>query len=191
VSVLVCEHVGYGRSDGTPALENDIANGAAWFDVVAARPEVRREAIIAHGFSLGGAFASQLAARRPVAGLVLESTFASLPSMGRRMGVWLYLGGERLDTGRVLRELPATTPVLLTHGRGDTVIPVEEGRKLASLRPGAVYAEGDYPHIPWAQNEPEHAMLRRLLAVALGGAGRGMETALASPAGGSAPRLFT
>ena len=187
VSVLVCEHVGYGRSDGRPALENDIANGAAWFDVVAARPEVRRDAIIAHGFSLGGAFAAQLAARRSVAGLVLESTFASLPSMGRRMGVWLYFGGERLDTGRVLRELPATTSVLLTHGRGDTVIPVGEGRKLASARPGAIFAEGDYPHVPWAQNEPGHAMLRQFLAVSLGGAGRGTETALASPAGGSAP----
>jgi len=163
VSVLVCEHIGYGRSDGVPALENDLANGAAWFDLVAARPEVRRDAIVAHGFSLGGAFAAQLAARRPVAGLVLESTFSSLPSMARRMGVWLYLGGERLDTARVLRELAPEVPVLVTHGRGDVVIPVEEGRKLARARPGARYVEGDYPHIPWAQNEPEQVLLRDLL----------------------------
>lgn len=166
VSVLVCEHVGYGRSDGRPGLDNDIANGAAWFDRVAALPEVKRGAIIAHGFSLGGAFAAQLAARRPIGGLVLESTFSSLPSMARRMGVWLYLGGEGMDSARVLRELPPSTPVLITHGRGDTVIPVSEGRKLAAIRPSARYAEGDYPHVPWAQNEPGHALLLELLAKA-------------------------
>lgn len=167
VSVLVCEHVGYGRSDGVPALANDLANGAAWFDRVAARSEVRRGAILAHGFSLGGAFAAQLAARRPVAGLVLESTFSSLPSMARRMGVWLYFGSERMDTVRVLRELDPPTPVLIVHGRGDTVIPVAEGRKLAAARPGGRYEEGDYPHVPWAQNEPGHALLRALLAQAV------------------------
>ena len=196
VSVLVCEHVGYGRSDGTPALENDIANGAAWFDVVSARPEVLREAVLAHGFSLGGAFAAQLAARRPVAGLVLESTFSSLPSMARRLGVWLYFGGERMDTEQVLRGLPAEVPVLITHGRGDDVIPVGQGRLLAAACPAARYVEGDYPHVPWAQNEPEHALLREFLAKALAGsapplafsgAGPAPETALASPVPGSAP----
>jgi Dipeptidyl aminopeptidases/acylaminoacyl-peptidases len=196
VSVLVCEHVGYGRSDGVPALENDIENGAAWFDIVAKRPDVRGDAIFAHGFSLGGAFAAQLAARRPVAGLVLESTFSSLPSMARRLGVWLYFGGERMDTARVLRELPAEVPVLLTHGRNDSVIPVAEGRKHAAARPGARYVEGDYPHVPWAQNEPGRELLHEFLARILrdDAAGFGSraasgrtETALASPAPGSAP----
>ena len=166
LSVLVCEHVGYGRSDGTPALENDLANGVAWYDLVAKRPEVRRDKILAHGFSLGGSFAAQLAARRPVAGLVLESTFSSLPSMARRMGVWLYFGGERMDSARVLRELDPAVPVLVTHGRGDTVIPVAEGRKLAAARPGARYVEGDYPHVPWAQNEPGQVLLRDFLQAA-------------------------
>lgn len=187
VSVLLCEHVGYGRSDGVPALENDIANGVAWHDLLAARPEVRSGGIFAHGFSLGGAFAAQLAARRPVAGLVLESTFSSLPSMGRRMGVWLYFAGERMDTEKVLRELPAETPVLLTHGMLDTVIPPDEGRKLAAARPGARYVEGDYPHIPWAQDEPGHGLLREFLAGLPGGASEGSDNALASTISVSAP----
>lgn len=164
VSVLLVEHVGYGRSDGTPKLEADLANVAAWYDRVAARPEVRPDKIMAHGFSFGGAFAAQLAARRPLAGLVLEGTFSSLPSMARRMGVWLYFGGERMDTARVLRELAPRVPVLLTHGRNDDVIPMAEGRKLAAARPQARYEEGDYPHIPWVQNEPGLGLLRAFLA---------------------------
>ena len=200
VSVLLCEHTGYGRSDGTPGLEKDLAHAGQWFDRVAARPEVRKDLILAHGFSLGGAFAAQLAARRPLGGLVLESTFCSLPSMARRMGVWLYFGGERLDTARVLRELDPAVPVLLTHGRSDDVIPVEQGRGLAASRPGARYSEGDYPHIPWAQDEPGHTLLRDLLAAAraradaaAGGpapaalAKAGADNTLASAAPGSAP----
>lgn len=204
VSVLLCEHVGYGRSDGTPSLEADIANGSAWFDRLVARPEVRRELILAHGFSLGGAFAAQLAARRPVGGLVLEGTFSSLPAMARGMGVYIYFPKERLDTARVLRELAADVPVLLTHGTADRVIPVAEGRKLAAARPGARYHEGSFPHIPWAQDEPGHGLLRAFLAEArvragltpadpvLGsdGAtrpGQGVDSALASPAAASAP----
>lgn len=167
VSVLLIEHAGYGRSDGTPDLAADLANAAAWHDRLAARPEVRADKILAHGFSFGGAFAAQLAARRPLAGLVLESTFSSLPSMGRRMGVWLYFGGERMDTARVLRELAPNVPVLLTHGRSDEVIPIAEGRKLAAARPQARYEEGDYPHIPWAQNEPGHDLLKSFLLAAL------------------------
>jgi uncharacterized protein len=173
VSVLLCEHVGYGRSAGRPALENDIENAAAWFDVLAARPEVLPETVIAHGFSLGASFAAQLAARRPVAGLVLESTFSSLPSMARRLRVWLYFAGERLDTAAVLRDLEPELPVLITHGRRDGVIPVEEGRRLARVRPGARYVEGDFPHVPWAQSEPDSVLLREFLAEILARAGQG------------------
>ena len=204
VSVLLCEHVGYGRSDGTPSLEADIANGAAWFDRLAARPEVRRELILSHGFSLGGAFAAQLAARRPVGGLVVEGTCSSLPAMARGMGVYVYFPRERLDTARVLRELPEGVPVLITHGRADRTIPVSEGRKLAAARPSATYHEGDFPHFPWAQDEPDHGLLRAFLAETRAPAGLapaetrpaptaepppepGADSALASPAAASAP----
>lgn len=187
VSVLLCEHVGYGRSDGTPSLEADIANGAAWFDRLAERPEVRRELILAHGFSLGGAFAAQLAARRPVGGLVLESTFSSLPSMARGMGVHIYFPRERLDTARVLRELPTDVPVLITHGSADRVIPVEEGRKLAAARPGARYHEGKFPHIPWAQDESGNGLLRTFLVEARARAGLAPAEPAPVPAGASRP----
>ncbi|TAG29235.1 MAG: alpha/beta hydrolase [Verrucomicrobia bacterium] len=164
VSVLLCEHTGYGRSGGLPSLEADISNAVAWFDRVAARPDVRVDAILAHGFSLGGAFAAQLAARRPVAGLALESTFSNLPSMARGMNVWIYFPRERLDTLRILGELPEALPVLITHGRQDRVIPVTQGRALAAARPEARYVEGDFPHVPWAQDEPGQMLLSELLA---------------------------
>lgn len=191
-SVLLCEHAGYGRGEGRPSIAQDVANAAAWHDLVAARPEVKRGAVIAHGFSFGGALAAQLAAQRPVAGLILESTFSSLPSMARGMGVWLYLDPERLDSARALRELDPGVPVLITHGTSDAVISIAEGRALADARPGARYHEDSYPHIPWAQDEPGHGLLRELLAAALVRAGTaGADNALASAAPGSARSSLT
>lgn len=181
VSVLLCEHVGYGRSGGAPGLAHDIANAVAWYERLVARPEVRGDAVLVHGFSLGGAFAAQLAARKPVAGVVLESTFASLPHMARRLGVGIYFPRERMDTERVLRELDPGVPVLLTHGRSDDVIPVAQGRRLVAVRQSAKYVEGDYPHVPWAQNEPGHPSLRALLADTLAAARARADKGLASP----------
>ncbi|RRJ97724.1 alpha/beta fold hydrolase [Opitutaceae bacterium TAV4] len=171
VSVLMVEYRGYGRSDGNPSADNVIEDSLRWYDRVVARPEVRAGAILAHGYSLGGAFAAQLAARRPVAGVVLESTFASVPRMARAYGVWVYFPSEALDGVRVLRELPSQVPVLITHGILDRVVPVAEGRVLAAARKavGAVmYHEDNYPHGPGAQDEPGHGLLRRLLAEAVG-----------------------
>jgi alpha-beta hydrolase superfamily lysophospholipase len=195
VSVLLCEHAGYGRSGGVSSVEQDIANAVAWHDRLSLRPDVRAGSILTHGFSFGGALAAQVAARRPVAGVILESTFSSLPSMARRMGVWIYLGGEALDTAKILRELDPAVPVLIAHGTSDAVIPVAEGRRLAAARPTASFEESSYPHTPWAQDEPGHRMLRALLARALAkngekpspARGEAPDITLASPAPDSAP----
>lgn len=180
-SVLLCEHVGYGRSAGTPRLESDIGVATAAFDQLAARSDVRADLILVHGFSLRAAFAAQLAARRPVGAVVLESGFSSLPSMARDLGVWLYFPRERMDTAKVLRDLDPGVPVVLTHGRLDTVVPVAQGRQLAAARPTARYVEGNFPHIPWAQDEPGHVLLRELLAAAQSRAARSGDTRGGSP----------
>ena len=163
ISVLLVEYRGYGRSGGEPGVDEISADAVAWFDRLKARPEVKTEAVMAHGFSLGSAFAAQLAAVRPVAALMLESPFTSLPAMGRRQGVYLYFSGERLATDDVLRALPAGVPVLITHQKNDPIIPVGEGRKLAALRPDATYAEGEGDHFPFALMQPGHTLLRQFL----------------------------
>ncbi len=164
VSVLLVEYRGYGRSGGEPDVDEIRADAAVWFDRLAVQPEVKPDAILAYGFSLGSAFAAQLAEARPVAALMLESPFTSLPAMGRRQGVYLYLSSERLATDEVLRALPAGVPVLITHQQNDPVIPVSEGRKLAALRPDAMYVEGGSEHFPFALMQPGHTLLKQFLS---------------------------
>lgn len=179
--VLLVEYRGYGRSDGAPGIDACRADSDEWFDRLAVEPGVRRDAILAHGFSLGGVFAAELAARRPVAGLALEGTVASLRRAALDRRIALLFTRERFDAAAVLRALDPSVPVLLTHGARDGVVPFHHHALLARARPGATAATGDHGHHPLAVwDRPE--LLRNLLAAAVARA----DNALASPPVGSA-----
>ncbi len=161
-SVLLAEYRGYGRSDGEPGVAVGESDSREWFDRVAARPEVWREVILAHGFSLGGIFAAELAGERPVAGLALEGTVASLREAARDRGIWILFTRERFDATAVLRRLDARVPVLLTHGRRDDVVGFRHHGLLAAARPSARAVAGDHDHYPLStQERPD--LLRELL----------------------------
>jgi alpha-beta hydrolase superfamily lysophospholipase len=165
VGVLLVEYRGYGRSDGVPGVTTCKADSVEWYDRLAATPGVAKELILAHGFSLGGVFAAELAGVRPVAGLALEGTVASLREAARDRYVWILLTRERFDAEAVLRALPAEVPVLLTHGRADYVVPFRHHGLLVAARPGATAVDGDYDHFPLTtQRRPE--LLQDLLAAA-------------------------
>lgn len=167
-NVLLVEYRGYGRSDGEPGVTGCKGDSLEWFDRVAARPEVRRDAILAHGFSLGGIFAAELATERPVAGLALEGTVASLREAAHDRYVWILFTRERFDATAVLRRLDPGVPVLLTHGRRDKVVLFRHHGLLVAARPSARAVAGDHDHYPLTtQERPD--LLRELLARALAG----------------------
>lgn len=185
-NVLLVEYRGYGRSEGAPGIAACAADSLEWFDLVAATPGVRADAILAHGFSLGGVFAAELAGERPVAGLVLEGTVASMRAAARDRGIWLLLTRERFDAEAVLRKLPPNVPVVLTHGTNDGVVPYRHLGLLAAARPGAILADGAHGHYPLTtQERPD--LLRDLLAEVNSRPADASDNALASPVSGSAP----
>ncbi len=184
-SVLLVEYRGYGRSEGTPSINACRDDAVEWFDLVAAHPVVRGDLVLAHGVSLGGVFATELAALRPVAGLALEGTVASLRQAARDRSIWVLLTHERFDAETILRELDPTVPVLITHGRKDDIVPFHHFERLAAARPGAVAVAGDGSHIPLATWDRSD-LLRDLLAAARARAARA-DNALASPPAVSAP----
>lgn len=142
--VLLVEYPGYGRSDGKPSEKSITAAIIAAFDwaVKDARVDARR--VVAHGRSMGGGAAAQLAKQRPIAALILESTYASLADMVRAHGVPDFLVVNRFDTATVLRDFRA--PVLIIHGRGDEVIPFVHARRLAESAPHARFVALDCRH---------------------------------------------
>lgn len=166
VHVLLAEYRGYGRSEGAPGIRSCIEDALEWYDRVAAEPGVNRKVILTHGFSLGGVFAAELAARRPVDGVILEGTVASLRDAAWDRRIGLVLTRERFDVKAALRGLGPGIPVVLTHGSDDGVVPFRHLALLAQARPQARVVMGDHDHYPLStQRRPD--LLRDLVAEAL------------------------
>lgn len=126
-SVLAYDYSGYGLSTGRPSERAAYADAEAAYDYLA-RAGVAPERIILHGRSLGGAVAADLAARRPAAGLVLESTFTSAFRVVRPYPILPF------DRFRTEAKLPRVrTPVLVIHGTDDEVIGFWHGQRLYAL----------------------------------------------------------
>lgn len=133
---VLFDYSGYGGNEGRPSEKEVYRDGLAAYDHVAA-DGVPAERIVLYGESLGGAVALAVAAERPVAGVVVQSGFASGSSMALRLYPWLPLTallarGSFRNVDR-LREIDA--PLLLVHGRRDRIIPFAEGRRLEQAAP--------------------------------------------------------
>lgn len=142
--VLLVEYPGYGRSRGRPSEGNITATLLAAYDLMARDPRVDATRIVGYGRSLGGGAIAQLAARRPMAALVLESTFTSLADIVRGFGIPDWLIVNRFDTRAALAHYPG--PVLLLHGTRDVNIPVAHAHGLQRALPAATLRLLDCGH---------------------------------------------
>ena len=136
MNVLLFDYRGYGASEGRASEAGTYRDAeTAWRHVVEQRGVAPGEIII-HGRSLGGAVAAELAERHPPRALILESTFTSVPDVGRGMFPWLpvrLLARLRYDTlERIVR---IRCPKLIIHSRDDGLIPFEHGQHLFEAAP--------------------------------------------------------
>jgi fermentation-respiration switch protein FrsA (DUF1100 family) len=129
VGALLVEYPGYGRSGGTPSQTSIATAIVAAYDFVIAQPGVDRDAVVAHGRSLGGGAACLLATLRPISALVLESTFTSVRAMANRLEFPGSIVVDPFDNLEAVKTLDI--PVLVLHGERDTLIPVSHGETLA------------------------------------------------------------
>ena len=129
VNVFAFDYRGYGRSEGRPSERGTYDDAGSAYDWLRARGFAERN-IIALGESLGGGIASELALRKTVGGLVLQSSFTSIPDLGAELFPWLpvrLVGTIQYDTRNKLAKIKV--PVLILHSRNDTIIPFHHGEK--------------------------------------------------------------
>lgn len=144
LSVLMVEYRGYGRSAGQPgqaALREDLLH---FWPLVTNRPEVDRRRVVLHGRSLGGGVAADLSRQVPAAGLILESTFYNTAAVAHE-----YLAPGFLCRNSFRTDLAVAAfdgPVLLLHGRRDSILPIRHARNLARLSPRIQLIEYDRDH---------------------------------------------
>lgn len=129
--VLLVEYPGYDGAPGTPSQASIDALWLAAYDWLARQPGVDPRRIVALGRSLGSGPTSALAARRPLAAVVLQSAFASTDRFAHERLLPGFLVRDRWDNVAALRAFGG--PVFASHGRDDVVIPPTHGEALAAL----------------------------------------------------------
>ncbi len=131
-SVLVLDYRGYGRSEGSPSEKGVLIDGRAARAWLAQRAGVSERDIVLWGESLGGGVAVDMAAKDGARGLILESTFTSLPDVAAFHYRWLpvrWVMRSRLDSLSQIGQYHG--PLLCSHGDADEIIPY-------AIRPAAV-----------------------------------------------------
>jgi len=152
-AVLLVEYPGYGRSAGSPSEGSIRETVAAAYDFARGQHDLDPDRIIAYGRSLGGGAACLLAGERPVAALVLQSTFTSVRALAPRFLAPGFLVRDPFDNLASLSRYSG--PVLVLHGEADEVIPLEQGRALARAGAKAAFLSLRCGHNdcvePWPQ----------------------------------------
>lgn len=127
---VVFDYRGYGKSEGVPSEPGLVKDAVAMRQHLVDRG-VAPGSIVLYGESLGGGVATAVAANDPPAGLVLMSTFTSVPDMAAGLYPFLpvrLLSRNRFDNLERLRTLPV--PKLIMHSPDDDIIPFAHGRRL-------------------------------------------------------------
>ena len=139
--VVVAGYRGYGRSEGKPSEEGLYADArAAWGYVTVDRGVVPGRVVV-FGKSLGGGVAVNLASETDPAGLIVESSFTSIPDMAARHYPFVPKFVIRTRMESLAKIGGIGCPLLVIHSRADEVVPFELGRKLfeAAAEPKTFY----------------------------------------------------
>jgi fermentation-respiration switch protein FrsA (DUF1100 family) len=131
LNVFIIDYRGYGASEGRSNEAGTYLDAeAAWRYLVEDR-HFEPGQIIIFGRSLGGAVAAWLAIEHTPKGLILESTFTSVPDMAARQFPFLPVRLlARIQYNTIDRLPQIHVPVLITHSPDDRVIPYSHGQRL-------------------------------------------------------------
>ncbi len=140
-AVIGFDYRGYGASTGGPTTTSGaIRDMDSVYQYAVHTLGVQPSRLVLYGRSVGGGPATDLAARLPIGGLALESTFTSAFVVMTRVPLLPF---DRFPNLRHIRQVHV--PVLVIHGTADAVIPVSHGRRLydaASNPKQALWVEG-------------------------------------------------
>lgn len=130
VTAMGFDYRGYGRSEGTPSEAGVLADARAARTWLAQRAGIPENQIVLMGRSLGGAVAVDLATDG-TRGLILESTFTSMPDVGHATMPWLPVRTLMQTQFNSLAKIGSYHgPLLQSHGTADRLIPYAMGRQL-------------------------------------------------------------
>lgn len=131
LQVFIYDYRGYGRSGGRPSEAGLYQDGLAAYDYLVERKKILPDRIIPFGRSLGAAVAMEIATKRDVRSLIIESAFTSTKDMAKSMFLFQLLSPFLPSHYNNLRKIKGiTVPKLIIHGETDEIVPFSMGQRL-------------------------------------------------------------
>lgn len=131
LSVLIIDYRGYGRSGGRTTENGMYLDAEAAWDYLVRVRGADAGQILIFGRSLGASVASRLAMERQPLGLIVESSFTSVPDVAGEIYPWLpvkLLSRLKHSTHDHVQDVRC--PVLVVHSRDDEIIPFSHGQAI-------------------------------------------------------------
>lgn len=134
LNVMLFDYRGYGRSPGTPTEKQTYEDAEAVWKYLTDKKSIPAEKIILLGRSMGGPIAAKLAKNHQPVLCILESTFTSIPEMGRAkypIFPTKLLVTIKYPTIDYVREIEC--PLLVVHSSEDEIVPYNMGEKIFAV----------------------------------------------------------
>ena len=133
INFLIIAWRGYSGSIGKPTelgLYQDAKSAVNWLNLKG----IEDKNIILYGESLGTAVAIEIGQNKNFAGIILEAPFTSMVDIGKKhypfFPVKLLLK-DKFDSQKKIKNI--NSPILVMHGKKDTVVPFYMGEKIYDL----------------------------------------------------------
>lgn len=124
-SVFAYDYRGYGTSEGRPSEKKAYLDVEAAYDYLVQELNVSPDRIIAYGRSVGAALTIDLASRKQVAAVIVQSPFVTA---FRALTQIPILPFDKFNNLKKIMKVQF--PILIIHGTRDTVIPFWQGKKI-------------------------------------------------------------
>lgn len=137
ISLFAFDYRGFGRSEGTPSEEGIVKDVRAARYYLSKRTGVAEHDIVLMGQSLGGGVVVETAVRDGARGLILLSTFTSIPDVVEKHLPLCFVDAfvvDHFDSAMKIGQYHG--PLLSIHGNADQIIPYEQGWELFKLARG-------------------------------------------------------
>ena len=131
LQVFIFDYRGYGKSSGSPSETGIYLDGQAAYDYLVYKEGITPENIALFGRSLGAAVALDVALKRDVRSIIIESAFLSTKDMAKTMFLFSLLSFILPPNYNNLGKIEKIDiPKLIIHGDEDEIVPFKMGKRL-------------------------------------------------------------
>ncbi len=130
LDVLIFDYRGYGMSRGSPSEKGLYLDAEAVYDCLVNEKKISPRKIIGYGESLGGAVIIDLAVKRELRGVIIESSFTSVRDMAKKIFPFIpsFVYKSSFDSLAKIEDIKI--PKLIFHSINDEIVPFKLGRRL-------------------------------------------------------------